>query len=94
LEKENLKEERCKQSKVMIHKPKVSLEECKEQCKVDIEEQRLMWEQQQKIMFCGINTFRGGCESICGGNEGSTFVAQRISALMNNFGGPSGAMHG
>ena len=45
---ENLKEERCKQSK-MIHKRRVSLKECKvvmEKCKVDIEDQRLMREQE------------------------------------------------
>jgi hypothetical protein len=53
-EEKKLKEDRWKEAK-MIHQEKISLEK-----------EKLMWEQEQKIMFCDVSTLE-----ICVGNEGT-----------------------
>ena len=65
-EKEKVREDRWQESKV-LHERKLSLEARK----IENEEKNRLWEQEQKIMFCDLNTLDPSQKTVCDSNEGS-----------------------
>jgi len=76
-----VRQDRWIESKV-LHECKLSLEERK----IANEEKKTLWEQEQKVMFCDLDTLDPS-QKTCDSNEGSV---EKMAAFNNAFGGSCG----
>lgn len=76
-----LKEERWRQTKSMKER------------KISIEERKLMWEQEKKVMFCDVNTLEGNVKTYVLAMRAKIANA-KVAELKRNFGGASSSFGG
>ena len=82
-EKEKVREDR-QESKV-LHECKLSLEERK----IANEEKKTLWEQEQKVMFCDLDTLDPSQKTYVIAMR-AQIAAEKMAAFNNAFGGSSG----
>jgi hypothetical protein len=83
-EKEKVREDRWQESK-MLHDRKLSLEARK----IENEEKNRLWEQEQKIMFCDLDTLDPSQKTYVIAMR-AQIAAEKMAAFNSAFGGSSG----